>query len=94
MFLETNLRRSGVAACAALMLATAPAALLAATPPETLVIADAIDDIVSLDPQEAYEFSGLDVVNNVYDGLVELDPATPARRCPVWRKAGRCRKTA
>lgn len=82
MFLETNLRRSGVAACAALMLATAPAALLAATPPETLVIADAIDDIVSLDPQEAYEFSGLDVVNNVYDGLVELDPATPGAPVP------------
>ncbi|MBC7738316.1 MAG: ABC transporter substrate-binding protein, partial [Candidatus Saccharibacteria bacterium] len=61
---------------AALLLGSAPAGLLAETPADTLVIANAIDDIVSLDPAEAYEFSGLDVVNNTYDGLVELNPAT------------------
>lgn len=77
MTFDPILRRAGLAAAAALMLATAPAALLAETPADTLVIADAIDDIVSLDPHEAFEFSGLDVVNNVYDGLVELDPAQP-----------------
>jgi peptide/nickel transport system substrate-binding protein len=60
-----------------LMLGSAPAALFADTPADTIVMADAIDDIVSLDPHEAYEFSGLDVVNNVYDGLIELDPAQP-----------------
>lgn len=76
MKIEPTLRGFGAMAIAALMLGTAPGALFAETPADTLVIADAIDDIVSLDPHEAYEFSGLDVVNNTYDGLVELDPAT------------------
>lgn len=69
-------RALGKAALAALLLGTSPAALMAETPADTLVIADAIDDIVSLDPAEAYEFSGLDLNNNTYDGLVELDPVT------------------
>jgi len=69
-------RKAGAATLAALLLGTAPSALIAATPADTLVIAAAIDDIVSLDPAEAYEFSGLDVVNNTYDGLVEINPAT------------------
>ena len=77
MLIEPTLRRVGLAAMAGLMLSAAPSVLLAETPADTLVIADAIDDIVSLDPHEAYEFSGLDVVNNVYDGLIELDPASP-----------------
>ena len=76
MLLEPTLRRVGAVAIAALMLGTAPAALFAETPADTLVIAAAIDDIVSLDPHEAYELSGLDVVNNTYDGLVEINPAT------------------
>ena len=76
MLLEPTFRRVGAVAIAALMLGTAPAALMAATPADTLVIASAIDDIVSIDPAEAYEFSGLDLINNVYDGLVEINPAT------------------
>ena len=76
MFMDPTLRRFGAVAITALMLGSAPAALFAATPADTLVIASAIDDIVSLDPQEAYEFSGLDLINNTYDGLVEIDPAT------------------
>jgi len=46
----------------------------AVTPDDTLVVADAIDDIVSLDPAQIFEFSGTDWANNVYDTLVELDP--------------------
>lgn len=76
MKIDPSLRRIGAVAIAALMLGTAPAALFAATPDDTLVIAAAIDDIVSLDPHEAYEFSGLDYVNNTYDGLVEINPTT------------------
>jgi peptide/nickel transport system substrate-binding protein len=34
---------------------------LAETPPNILVIASQIDDIVSLDPQESFEFSGSDI---------------------------------
>ena len=71
-------RKFGAASMAALLLGTAPHALFAATPADTLVIAGDIADIVSLDPGEAYEFSGLDVVNNTYDGLVEINPATLA----------------
>jgi peptide/nickel transport system substrate-binding protein len=69
-------RKAAVAGFAALLLGAAPSALLAATPADTLVIAEAIDDIVSLDPAEAYEFSGLDLNNNTYDGLVEINPTT------------------
>lgn len=47
----------------------------AATPKDTLVIATAIDDIVSLDPAEIFEFSGGDLANNVYDTLVAFDPS-------------------
>jgi len=46
----------------------------AETPADTLVVADKIDDIVSLDPAESFEFSGNDLLNNVYDSLIELDP--------------------
>lgn len=49
-------------------------AALAATPKDTLVIATSIDDIVSLDPAEAFEFSGGDLLQNTYDHLVEFDP--------------------
>jgi peptide/nickel transport system substrate-binding protein len=82
MKMERTLTRFGAAALAALMLSAAPGALFAETPADTLVIADAIDDIVSLDPHEAYEFSGLDVVNNTYDGLIELDPTQPGVLIP------------
>ena len=76
MIHQPMLRRVGAVAIAALMLGTAPAALFAETPADTLVIASAIDDIVSLDPAEAYEFSGLDLNNNTYDTLVEINPTT------------------
>ncbi len=67
---------------AALMSGTAPAALYAETPADTLVVADAIDDIVSIDPHEAFEFSGVDLNNNLYDSLVELDPTKPGELVP------------
>ena len=43
---------------------------LAQTPADTLVIATEIDDITSLDPQESFEFSGSDILNNIYGSLV------------------------
>ena len=70
------------AALAALISGVAPQALLAETPADTLVIADAIDDIVSIDPHEAFEFSGVDLNNNVYDTLIELDPTKPGELVP------------
>lgn len=70
------------AAIAVLLAGTAPMALYAETPADTLVVADAIDDIVSIDPHEAFEFSGVDLNNNVYDSLIELDPAKPGELVP------------
>jgi len=49
-------------------------AALSATPKDTLVVATTIDDIVSLDPAEAFEFSGGDLLQNTYDHLIEFDP--------------------
>ncbi|WBU56255.1 ABC transporter substrate-binding protein [Paracoccus sediminicola] len=54
-------------------LAIAPAAY-AETPADTLVVAATIDDIISLDPAQSFEFSGNDVNNNTYDRLVDFDP--------------------
>jgi peptide/nickel transport system substrate-binding protein len=52
-------------------LATAPA--LAATPDNALVIAQNIDDIVTIDPASACEFTSGEYVTNTYDGLVRYD---------------------
>lgn len=54
-----------------LALSTAPA--LANTPANALVIAQNIDDIVTIDPATAYEFSSGEYVTNTYDQLVQYD---------------------
>ncbi|MEO0821797.1 MAG: ABC transporter substrate-binding protein [Pseudomonadota bacterium] len=74
MLIDQTLRRLLPALAGGLALVLMPAAH-ADTPADTLVIADKIDDIVSLDPAESFEFSGNDMLNNVYDTLIELDPA-------------------
>lgn len=55
------------------MLALAPQAF-AETPKDTLVIAENIDDIISLDPAEAYELSGIQVLANTYDRIMRFEP--------------------
>ena len=47
----------------------------AATPPDTLVMAKNIDDMISLDPAECFEFSGGEVIAQVYTRLVTFDPS-------------------
>ena len=59
------------AAMSALVFGTAPAN--AETPADTLVQAWAIDDIISLDPAEAFELSTGEITGNTYDMLVRLD---------------------
>ena len=49
-------------------------ALNAAPPQNTLVMANQIDDIISLDPAEVFEFSGAEYAANVYDRLVTYPP--------------------
>ena len=46
----------------------------AATPQDTLVMAYVIDDMISLDPGEIYEFTASEYMANVYDRLVMIDP--------------------
>ncbi|ASJ71835.1 ABC transporter substrate-binding protein [Granulosicoccus antarcticus] len=48
--------------------------LQAATPDNMLVIAHRIDDIVTLDPAQSFEFAGADVNYNIYGKLVNFDP--------------------
>ena len=45
----------------------------AQTPRDTVVMAKQIDDIISLDPGEAFEASGSEIVANLYDKLIGYD---------------------
>ena len=45
-------------------------ALHAKTPGDTLVMANQIDDLITLDPAEVFEFTGAEYAANVYDRLV------------------------
>ncbi len=69
-------------ALGALLLGLAAMPALAETPKDTVVMAKQIDDIVSLDPAEAYELSGAEVIGNVYDRLVDYDPDAPGKLKP------------
>jgi peptide/nickel transport system substrate-binding protein len=51
----------------------------AATPADTAVFAKQIDDIISLDPAECYEPSGVEIATNVYDRILRIDPENAAR---------------
>ena len=59
------------AAVSALVFAANPA--LAETPADTLVEAWAIDDIITMDPGEAFELCAGEITGNTYDMLVRLD---------------------
>lgn len=61
------------------LLAALPGPASAATPQDTLVIAWAIDDVITLDPAEAFEISAGEIMGNTYDRLVRLDLADPSR---------------
>jgi len=66
------LRSRGLLAGAAMsVLLAAPA--FAVTPADTLVEGFAIDDIISMDPGEAFELSTAEMTGNTYDLLVRLD---------------------
>jgi len=59
-----------------------PTVANAATPADTLVIAKQIDDIISLDPGEAYELSGIEVIANTYDRLMRFEPTDINKLAP------------
>jgi peptide/nickel transport system substrate-binding protein len=58
-------------------------AALAASPPGVLVVAQALDDIVSLDPAEGFELSSVQTFTSVYQRLVQPDPEHPAELRPT-----------
>ena len=54
-------------------LITTPLAAQADTPKNALVMAFAIDDIITLDPAQIFEFSGAEYAGNTYDRLIGFD---------------------
>jgi peptide/nickel transport system substrate-binding protein len=66
---------------AGVLLSVAPSAL-ADTPADTLVIAKQIDDIITLDPAQAYEFMGIEVISNTYDRIMRLEPTDITKLVP------------
>ena len=71
-------------ACLALassMLAGTPAAR-AETPPDQLVIGLSMTNLLTLDPAEAIETEAYDVLTNIYDRLVDMDPKVPSKIVP------------
>ena len=67
---------------AAMALAAGSPATRAATPADVLVVAQNIDDIVSIDPAEAYEFSSGEYVTQTYDRLVQYDAPDVKKLAP------------
>jgi peptide/nickel transport system substrate-binding protein len=63
------------------ILALAPQAF-ADTPADTLVIAKQIDDIITLDPAEAYEFMGIETIANTYDRIMRFEPTDITKVVP------------
>ncbi len=66
------------ATVSALMLSAAPVTLWAETPADTLIQAWTIDDIISLDPAEIFEFTASEIAGNTYETLIGYDPKNVA----------------
>lgn len=60
-------------ACCSLLVLFSAQAWAAPAPKDVLVMASKIDDIVSLDPAEIFEFSGAEYAAQVYDRLIAYD---------------------
>jgi len=72
-------RRVLCASATAALLLGHGAGALAATPKDTLVIAFSFDDIITMDPAEAFELSAGEIMGNTYDRLVRLDIHDPSK---------------
>ena len=66
-------RRALMASAAVLPLTSVIPAAWAATPKDTVVFASQIDDLITLDPGEAYEISAQIILSDVYDRLVRYE---------------------
>ena len=47
---------------------------MAGTPKDTLIIAKDISDLITLDPAEVFEFTGGEVIANIYDRVMMFEP--------------------
>jgi peptide/nickel transport system substrate-binding protein len=74
--------RRGLAVALAAVFAATTLPLNAATPKDTLVVALAFDDIISLDPAEAFEISAGELMGNSYDRLLRYDVNDPSKLLP------------
>ena len=70
--LNRNFRMLSAGAALSLLMMAAPSAF-AETPKDTLVEGFAIDDIITMDPGEAFELSTAEITTNSYSLLVRLD---------------------
>ncbi len=73
--IHRNARLLAASAALSILMAAAPGVTFAATPKDTLVEGFAFDDIISMDPGEAYEISTAEITGNTYSLLVRLDIA-------------------
>lgn len=72
-------RTLGAAAASALVVGFGVSPAWAATPKDTLVIAFAFDDIITLDPGEAFEISTGEMIGNTYSQLIRYEVADPSK---------------
>jgi peptide/nickel transport system substrate-binding protein len=73
MINRTNIRRVFVSLLLIMMGFAYAASAQAKTPANTLVMAWAIDDMMTLDPAESFEFSTGEILGNSYQTLVKFD---------------------
>lgn len=69
-------------AVAGLLLMVAAGAVRAEAPPTIFVMAKALDDLITLDPAEVFEFSGSEVIANLYQRLFRPNPDDPSSPIP------------
>ena len=74
-----NRRMLGVAAACVLAVGSSLTPAFAATPKDTLVITWAMDDIITMDPGEAFEISAGEIMGNAYDRLIRYDVNDPSK---------------
>ncbi|MFK0334136.1 ABC transporter substrate-binding protein [Rhizobium sp. NPDC090275] len=76
--LNRSFRVLSAGAALSILMMAAPAAF-AETPKDTLVEGFAIDDIITMDPGEAFELSTAEMTSNTYSLLVRLDMADTSK---------------
>ena len=72
----------GAAGASPLLWTTAFRPAFAEAPKDVVVMAFQIDDMISCDPQESFEFSGNEVTGNIYEKLIIPDTADPTKISP------------